>query len=178
MGWMETLKCDVFGFQECGSGYHKRSAEPSYGPKCTTVYKQVCESIPVKTPRTITVPKCVSVPREHCTSVPKQHCKKVPRQVKSKLLAKCYPCNNNPFRVIFIFLDCHPSSSWEVRQCPREALRHRSKESLPRGLRRLWPSLKIATLNVKFPFWTNCKFVQSVNWSSLIWHIKFEEIKI
>ena len=61
---------------------------------CETVYKEVCEKVPVKTSRVVLVPRCSSVPRQSCVDttrkvpeikcidVPRQSCSQVPRQVK------------------------------------------------------------------------------------------------
>ena len=78
-------------------GRIRRSAAPGHpGPhhsSCEVLTKQVCEKIPVKTPKYIEVPVCVPVPHYECRPVLREvpdtectdetyhKCHKVPHQV-------------------------------------------------------------------------------------------------
>ena len=65
----------------------------SYEPSCEVLTKQVCEKIPIKTPKYIEVPVCVPVPHYECEPIIREvpdtecvdeayhKCHKVPNQV-------------------------------------------------------------------------------------------------
>ncbi len=65
----------------------------SYEPSCEVLTKQVCEKIPIKTPKYIDVPVCVPVPHYECEPIIREvpdtecvdeayhKCHKVPSQV-------------------------------------------------------------------------------------------------
>ncbi len=81
-------EADAKADPEAGGHY----AAPVGGVSCKIINDRVCRKVPVKTPRTISVPKCNKVPRTHCEEylrpVKEQICNDVPVPACSKVARK------------------------------------------------------------------------------------------